>query len=341
MPGRPDRRGHGNLSYGERKGAIVHEIVALDAYGVNPGDLSWEPFERLGSLAVYEHTPRSLIAERADSAEFLLVDLLWLGEEELDELPNLRYIGLFATGHDQIDIEAARRRGIAVTNVPAYSTPSVAQMTFALLLSMTNRICDYADYVAQGLWVQGREFRYLDGPLVELSGKTMGILGFGPIGEAVARLAACFGMHLLVWNRRHSEVEGLEIEWCALEEVFERADVLSLHLPLTEETAGLVNERTLSLMKPEAILVNTARGGLVVDQDLARALQDGRIAGAALDVLGPPEPPNADNPLLKAPNCAITPHVAWATRAARRRCLQTAAANLEAFIAGRCENRIV
>lgn len=319
----------------------METIVALDAYGVNPGDLGWEFFERFGRLAVYDHTDPEQIAARARDATVLLVDLLPIGAAELDALPRLRYIGLFATGHDQIDTEAARERGIAVTNVPEYSTPSVAQMTFALLLNHANRVRGYADYVAGGQWTRGRQFRYIDGPLVELSGKTMGVLGLGQIGGAVARIATAFGMHVVAWNRRPKDNRDLDIEWVARDELFRRADVISLHLPLSAETAGIVNRHTISLMKREAIVVNTARGGLIVDADLARALHEGRIAGAALDVIGAVEPPAPDNPLLDAPNCTITPHVAWATRASRERCLRAAAGNLESFLTGEHRNRVV
>ena len=321
--------------------AAVEQIVALDAYGVNPGDLSWKPFERLGRLKVYDHCSPDALVERARDATILLVDMCAVDDAALSRLPKLRYIGLFSTGHDQVDTEAARRRGIAVANVPGYSTPSVAQMTFALLLHLTNHVAGYSDYVARGNWRADREFRYIEKPLIELSGKTMGILGVGMIGAAVARIARAFGMHVLAWGRRRREVDGIEMEWAELDEVFRRSDVLSLHVPLTQETAGIVDARRLSLMKPSALLVNTARGGLVVDEDLAAALRDGRIAGAALDVLGPTEPPAADNPLFSAPNCSITPHVAWATRAARERCLRTAAENLESFLRGGSQNRIV
>jgi glycerate dehydrogenase len=323
------------------KGKAVEQIVALDAYGVNPGDLSWEPFERLGRLTVYDHCSPGTIVERAGNASILLVDMRAIDDATLSRLPKLRYIGLFATGHDQVDTEAARRRGIAVANVPEYSTPSVAQMTFALLLNLTNHVAGYSDYVARGNWRADREFRYIEGPLIELSGKTMGILGLGTIGAAVARIARAFGMDVLAWSRSRKDVDGIEMEWAELDDVFRRSDVLSLHLPLTEKTAGIIDARRLSLMKPGAFLVNTARGGLVVDADLAAALRDGRIAGAALDVLGPSEPPDPDNPLLSAPNCRITPHVAWATRAARKRCLRTAAENLESFLHGGSKHRIV
>ncbi|MFO8065566.1 MAG: D-2-hydroxyacid dehydrogenase [Spirochaetota bacterium] len=319
----------------------MESIVALDAHGVNPGDLSWHEFERLGRLQVYAHSSREQIIPRARGASAVLTDMLPLGEREFAELPDLRYVGLFATGYDQVDVEAARRRGIAVTNVPEYSTPSVAQMTFALLLSLTNQVGDYANYVARGHWRRGETFEYLDRPLVELSGKTIGILGFGPIGAAVARIAHAFGMHIVAWSRSPKPTEGFTVEWVELLDVFRRADVVTLHLPLTEETTEIVNRRTLSLMKPSAFLVNTARGGLINDADLAAGLSAGRPAAAALDVLGAQEPPAPDNPLLSAPNCIITPHVAWATHASRSRCLREAASNLESFLHGNMRNRIV
>lgn len=322
-------------------GGVVERIVAIDAYGVNPGDLSWERFERFGSLTVYDHSSQEEIVARARGATAVLVDRVALGEGEIAQLTQLRYIGLFATGHDQVDVEAARRREIAVTHVPGYSTPSVAQMTFALLLTLASRVCEYAGFVHGGRWVAGREFRYLEGPLVELSGKTLGILGMGPIGMEVARIAAAFGMEVIAWSRRPKKVPGVSVTWVEQPELFRRADVVTLHVPLVPQTAGIVNSETLGLMKRSAFLVNTARGGLARDVDLAEALHAGTIAGAALDVVGRDEPPAADNPLLAAPNCVITPHVAWATRAARDRCLEEAARNLEAALNGGSRNRLV
>jgi glycerate dehydrogenase len=319
----------------------LERLVALDAYGVNPGDLAWTRFEQLGELTVFDHSAGEELVSRAREATALLVDMLPLGANELSQLPNLRYVGLFATGHDHIDIETAARLGIAVTNVPEYSTPSVAQMTFALLLDVTNRIRGYAAYVANGLWAEGREFRYLESPLIELSGKTIGILGFGTIGAAVARIAAALGMRILAWSRTSKTTPGVDVEWTELSEVFRQADVVSLHLPLTDRTAGIVNRDTIGLMKRSSIIVNTARGGLIVDQDLADALSVGRVAAAALDVVGQAEPPRRDNPLFRAPNCLITPHVAWATREARERCLREAACNLELFLKGKRRNRVV
>lgn len=319
----------------------LESIVALDAYGVNPGDLEWKEFEKLGRLQVYAHSDRNQTVSRARGATAVLIDMLPLGDEEFAELPDLHYVGLFATGYDHIDVAAARRRGIAVTHVPEYSTPSVAQMTFALLLSMTNQVSGYADSVSRGNWKQGETFEYLDHPLVELSGKTIGILGFGPIGAAVARIAHAFGMHIIAWSRHPKPTEGFAVEWVELDEVFRRADVVTLHLPLADDTAELVDRRALSLMKSSAFLVNTARGGLINDADLAVALAEGRLAGAALDVLGSQEPPAPDNPLLSAPNCTVTPHVAWATHASRARCLREAVSNLESFLQGNRRNRIV
>jgi len=316
------------------------KIVALDAYGLNPGDLSWDLLNDLGELIVYDRTPPPAVRSRAAGADALLVDHLEFSSELFDTLPDLRYIGLFSTGYDRIDLEAARRNRVAVTNVPDYSTPSVAQMTFALLLSLTNRTREYAALVRRDEWIAGRNFHYLDAPLVELSGKTIAVLGLGAIGTAVARIARAFGMHIISWNRRSKSVPGLDVEWLSLDELFRRADVVTLHLLLNDETTGIVNAHTISLMKREALLINTSRGGLVDDSALADALNSGRLAGAGLDVVGTSDPPAADNPLLSAENCVITPHIAWASQDARLRCLNEAYENLRSFLAGGSRNRV-
>ncbi len=328
-------------------------ITVLDGYALNPGDLSWEPLQALGELEVYDRCTPGEVIPRAREADALLVDAVEVGAATFAALPQLRYLGLFATGYDGIDLEAARAHGVTVCNVPAYGTASVAQATIALLLALANRACEYDAMVRAGGWRAGGPCHYLSAPLLELEDKLLGVVGFGRIGRAVAALGRAFGMRVLAYSRRvergtvergagtGGEQESDGVELVALDELFRRADVVSLHLPLTAETRLMVGRERLELMKPSAFLINTARGGLVDDAALAAALHAGRPAGAGLDVIGPPEPPEPRNPLLSAPNCIITPHIAWATREARSRCLAEAAANLEAFLSGRARNAVV
>lgn len=315
------------------------EIVVLDGYGLNPGDLSWEPIEALGSVTIYSHSTSEELKQRADGADAVLVDALPFHHATFESLPGLQYIGLFSTGYEHIDLEAAIAHGVTVCNVPAYGTDSVAQAAMALVLSLAHRVREYDALVQRGEWVAGREQRYPAQPLMELRGKVFGAVGLGRIGRATAGLAGAFGMRVLGYNRtQRAEAAQDGIELVELEELLRRSDVVSLHTALSDETKHLIDENALSRMKPGALLINTARGGLVDDDALAAALQDGRIGGAGLDVLGPSEPPESDNPLLSAPNCIITPHIAWATPEARGRCLQGAAANLRAFQEGRAQN---
>lgn len=316
------------------------KIVVLDGYALNPGDLSWQALEALGDCTIYERTPKDLVVERA-AAEILLTNKVVLGPEQLAELPQLRYIGVLATGYNVIDVEAARRHNVTVTNVPAYSTASVAQMVFALLLELTQQVGHHARLVREGRWSASADFCFWDRPLVELEGLTLGIVGFGAIGRRVARLGRAFGMEVLV-HTAHPEKyrqteEGRQARFVGLDDLFRASDAVSLHCPLTEETRELVDARRLELMKPSAFLINTGRGPLVDEAALAAALNAGRIAGAGLDVLTA-EPPPAGNPLLQAANCCITPHIAWATRAARQRLMATAVGNLRAFLAGDPQN---
>ncbi len=315
-------------------------IVALDSYAVNPGDLSWEPIRRLGEFSAFPDTPTHLFMERASGAQVLLVDHEEMTRSRFEQLPDLRFVGLFATGHDRVDLAAARDAGIAVANVPDYSTASVAQMTVALLLHLTNRVEEYDRLVHDGRWRRGAPFRYLDKPLVELAGKTIAIFGFGTIGTVVGSIVHAMGMNIL--GRRERRKVGLPfpVEWLSDDEFFRRADVISLHTPLNDETRHVINEDALRLVKRGVILVNTSRGGLVDDVALARALEKGVVSAAALDSVGDTEPPEESNPLLSVRNCVITPHVAWATRAARERCIHEVAANLEAFAAGKRRNRV-
>ena len=308
-------------------------IVILDGLTTNPGDLSWEPLERLGSLTVFDRTPPGAVAARAAGADVVLTNKAILGREQIAALPGLKYVGVLATGHNIVDGAAARERGIPVTNVPDYSTPNVIQATWALILELTNRVGHHDRTVHEGRWAACPDFCYWDGDLVELAGRTLGIVGYGRIGRAVADVARAMGMRVL-YHRRQI---GGDPECVDLDTLFRESDVVSLHCPLSPETRHLVDARRLALMKPAAFLVNTARGPLVDEAALADALNAGRIAGAAVDVLSV-EPPPPTNPLLTARNCVITPHVAWATRDARRRLIDVAAANIAAFAAGSPRN---
>lgn len=312
-------------------------IVILDGYTLNPGDLSWEPIEALGTLTIYDRTPTEQIVERAQDADLVLVNKVVLSAEHLAQLPKLKYIGVTATGYNNIDLDAARERGIVVTNVKGYSSPSVAQHTFGLLLALTNHVELHSQSVHSGDWTNASDFCYWKTPLVELSGKTMGLIGLGDIGTQVAQIALAFGMKVVVYRKHPSQTDNEQIKNVPLEELFRTSDVVSLHCPLTEETREIVNADSLALMKRSAYLLNTGRGPLINEADLAAALQGGQIAGAGLDVLST-EPPQADNPLLSAPNCIITPHIAWAFFESRQRLLRLVVENIRAFQAGTPQN---
>jgi glycerate dehydrogenase len=308
------------------------KIVVLDGYTLNPGDLSWDRLKAIGEVVIYDRTPSGKILERSVDAEVLFTNKTPLNEEILNALPALRYIGVLATGYNVVDIETAKRRGIVVTNVPSYSTFSVAQITFALLLELCLHVQRHSDSVLSGKWVSSNDFSFRDYPLIELAGKTIGIIGFGSIGRTVADIAASFGMKVVSFSRTQTDQSHcIDFKWVDLDELFELADVVSIHCPLVPETKGLVNIRYLRKMKKSAFLLNTSRGPVVIEEDLAYALNSDLIAGAGLDVLSL-EPPAADNPLLKAKNCVITPHIAWATREARVRLLNIAIDNLSHFL---------
>ncbi|MGF7034564.1 glycerate dehydrogenase [Paenibacillus mucilaginosus] len=313
-------------------------IVVLDGYTLNPGDLDWGPLEALGEVTVYDRTPPERIVERAEEAEIVLTNKTPLTAETIAGLPKLKYIGVLATGYNIVDGEAAAARGIPVANVPDYSTDSVAQLVFALLLELTLQVKLHSDAVHAGEWTGSADFSFTKSPLLELTGRTFGILGFGRIGQRTAGIAKAFGMNVIVSGRLPKAVPGFEeVPWVPVDELFAVSDVLSLHCPLTPQTERIVNRERLRLMKPSALLINTSRGGLIAEQDLADALNEGRLAGAGLDVLSV-EPPGADQPLLTARNCLITPHIAWATVEARTRLLGLAAGNVEAFLAGAPRN---
>jgi len=319
-------------------------IVVLDGYTVNPGDLSWSALQRLGETTVYDRTPPELVAERARGAQIVLTNKTKLAAETLRALPELRYVGVLATGYDVVDVTAAAERGIVVTNVPAYSTESVAQLVLALLLELCHGVGRHDDAVKAGEWTRSADFCFWRQPLVELAGKTLGLVGYGRIGRQVAAVAAALGMRVLYTRRSGGTAEDAAAEPCGarraeLAELLAEADVVSLHCPLTPATEGLINRDTIALMKPAAFLINTSRGKLIAEQDLADALNEGRLAGAALDVLSA-EPPHCDNPLLAARNCIITPHIAWATLAARTRLMDIAAGNVAAFLQGQPVNRV-
>jgi glycerate dehydrogenase len=310
------------------------KIVVLDGHTLNPGDNPWDAVAALGELTVYERTPASQVAERAGNAEIVLTNKTVIDGQALAALPSLRFISVTATGYNVVDVESARRQGIAVSNVPEYGTNSVAQHTIALLLALVNRPERHDQLVRQGEWQRCGEFCFWDAPLVELAGKQMGIVGFGRIGRRVGELARALGMTVLASSAKPGSPPGYQpFAWRSTEQVFAEADVISLHCPLVRDNQGLVNRGRIARMKPSALLINTARGGLVHERDLADALNEGRIGGAALDVLSA-EPPTPDNPLLTAKNCLITPHVAWATVEARRRLMAVTAMNVAAFLRG-------
>ena len=309
------------------------KIVVLDGHTANPGDLSWDPIHRLGELSIHERTAPGDVVARAQGAEIVLTNKTVLSAEAIAALESLKLVCVLATGYNVVDVAAARARGIPVCNVPEYSTPNVAQAVFALLLELTNRTGHHDATVHAGRWVACPDFCYWDGDLVELAGLTFGIVGYGRIGRAVGQVARALGMNVIFF-RRTPDGDPAAVD---LDTLFRTSDVVSLHCPLTPDTKDLVNARRIETMKPTAFLLNTARGALVNEADLAAALHAGRIAGAGLDVLSV-EPPSPTNPLLTAPRCVITPHIAWATRDARRRLLDTTAGNVAAFLAGSPRN---
>jgi glycerate dehydrogenase len=308
-------------------------IVILDGHPLNPGDLSWESIERQASVTIHAGTPPEQIVSRAAEADIVMTNKVPLTAETLARLPRLKLICVLATGVNVVDTAAARARGVPVCNVPAYSTMSVAQTVFALLLELCQHVGVHDRMIHEGEWAR-RGWSFWVTPQVELAGKTLGIIGYGKIGEQVAAVGRALGMKVLAYSRTR---KGGDVEWGTIDEVFAGSDVVSLHVPLTPETRGLVNTRTLGLMRAGSYLINTARGAVVMEADLAAALRSGKLAGAGLDVASV-EPINSDNPLLTAPNCVMTPHLAWATLAARRRCIEIAAGNVEAFLEGNPRN---
>ena len=315
------------------------KIVALDGYAANLGDLSWDELKTLGDCIIYERTTPEQVLERAEDAEILLTNKVIITAEHMAALPQLKYIGVLATGYNIVDVAAAKERGIIVTNIPAYSTPSVAQMVFAHLLNIAQQVKHHSDEVRSGRWSASKDFCFWDTPLLELRGMKIGIVGLGHTGYTTARIAIGFGMEVYAYTSKSSFQLPPEIKKIELDQLFAECDIVSLHCPLTEDTRELVNARRLKLMKPSAILINTGRGPLVNEQDLADALNNGQIFAAGLDVLSQ-EPPCPDNPLLTARNCYITPHIAWASTAARTRLMNILLDNVKGYLNGKVINNV-
>ena len=315
----------------------MRKIIVLDGYAANPGDLSWKPLEEWGELTVYDRTAPSEVVERARGAEIVMTNKVNIGADIISQLPELKMINVLATGYNVVDIEAARNAGVIVCNIPAYSTDSVAQLTFAHILNIVNQIGHYAEENRQGRWSRNPDFCYWDSPLHELSGKTLGIVGLGHIGSKVARLARDFGMEVYAFTSKNSSSLPEGIQKTTMEGLFGVSDILTLHCPLTPTTRELINCETLRKMKQGAILINTGRGPLVNEEDVAEALRDGHLGAYGADVMCQ-EPPEATNPLLSCPNAFITPHIAWATVEARKRLMDIAVANVKAYVAGEAVN---
>ncbi|RZF59956.1 D-2-hydroxyacid dehydrogenase [Sphingobacterium corticibacterium] len=317
------------------------KIVVLDGYAMNPGDLTWNGLQALGDVMIYERSSEKEIIERTKGAEIVLTNKVSLPAHIIEALPALKYIGVMATGYNMIDMDCANKQGIVVTNVPGYSTPSVVQLTFSLLLELCYHTQRHSDAVMKGKWTASPDFCFWDYPLTELSGKTLGIIGFGSIGQKVADVGAAFGMSILAYSRTKTDQSHRKnFRWAAeQEELLAQADIVSLHCPLTPQTENLINAESLSIMKPSAVIINTSRGGLIDAQALADALNEGRISGAGIDVL-PVEPPPIDNPLFNAKNCLVTPHIAWATKESRLRLMDVVIGNIKSFLNGQSVNVI-
>lgn len=315
------------------------KIVVLDGYAANPADLSWNEMKELGDLTVYKRTSPQELMYRIKDAEALLTNKVVLNKETIDSLPNLKYIGVLATGYNVVDVTAAKKKNIVVSNIPAYSTMSVAQMVFAHILNITQRVGYYAEQNRQKRWSRNEDFCYWDYPLIELAGKKMGIVGLGHTGMATAKIAIAMGIKVVAFTSKSQSSLSEDIHKTTLDELFRTSDIISLHCPLTSDTKEMVNTYRLEQMKNSAILINTGRGQLVNEFDLAEALNSGKIYAAGMDVMVN-EPPKEDNPLLSAKNCFITPHIAWATREARVRLMNISIENLKKFIEGHPQNNV-
>ncbi len=310
------------------------KIVILDGYALNPGDISWDALKQLGELIIYDRTPADKVVERAAGAEVVFTNKTPVNDDALNQLPALKFIGVLATGYNIVNTDVAKAMGIVVANVPGYGTTSVVQLTFALLLELCLHVQRHSDSVMDGKWSRSADYCFWDFPLIELSGKTMGIIGFGNIGQQVGDVATAFGMKIIGNSRtRTDQSHRANFKWADIPELLQQSDVVSIHCPLFPETKGLINKESLQLMKSSAFLLNTSRGPIIVDEDLADALNNQVIAGAGIDVLSV-EPPPPGNPLFAAKNCIITPHIAWATKEARLRLMDTTVSNLSAFLQG-------
>lgn len=312
------------------------KLTVLDGHAANPGDLSWEPFKKISELTVYERTPENLVISRIADSDAIILNKISITPQVLESCPSLKYIGVAATGFNVVDIKAARDHGVTVTNIPSYSTDSVAQHVFSFILNFTNRVSEHSLSVNNGDWIKSPDFCYWLNPLTELKGKTLGILGFGSIGQKTAQIAHAFGMNVIICTHTPSSYTGNE-KTVSLKELFSQSDFITLHTPLTPETSQVVNKSTLSLMKKSAYLINTARGGLVNEKDLRDFLDSKKIAGYAADVLLH-EPMDKDCPLYKAENCVLTPHIAWAPLETRQRLFDILYSNLNAFLNGEKQN---
>ncbi len=315
------------------------KIVVLDGYTLNPGDLTWDGFERLGELVVYDRTAydlssKELVIERGKDADIILLNKTLLNREMMEEMPRLKYVGVLATGFNIVDVAAAREKGITVTNIPTYGTNAVAQMAIALLLELCHHAGAHGEAVANGEWETNPDWSFWKYPLIELAGKTIGIIGYGRIGRTVGEIAKALGMKVVAMaNTPDLSLEGDMMHYGDLEDVLRESDVISLHCPLTETTAGIINKDTISRMKDGVMIINNSRGQLIVEEDLRDALNSGKVAGAALDVVSS-EPIKSDNPLLEAKNCIITPHISWAPKEARTRLMDLALENLKRYLSG-------
>lgn len=316
------------------------KAVVLDGYTLNPGDLDWGPMENLVDLIVYERTSYTidnipLIVERVGDSEVVLTNKTPLPEEALEQMPNLKYIGMLSTGYDVVDIEATKERNIVVTNIPSYGTDTVGQMAIALLLEMCHHVGEHNKAVQQGDWTNNKDWCFWDYPIVELAHKTIGIIGYGRIGQTTGRIAQALNMEILAFDQFHNrELESETMKYVSLDELFEKSDVIALHCPLTSENKGIINKDNIEMMKDGVMIINNSRGPLVDEQDLADALNSGKVGGAALDVVST-EPIKADNPLLSAKNCILTPHISWASKEARQRLMDTAVDNVKQFLDGK------
>lgn len=313
------------------------KIVVLDGYTENPGDITWEGFEKLGELTVYDRTPLDEIVSRIGDCEIVISNKTPLNAITFDACPQIKYVGVIATGYDVVDIAAAKTKGIVVCNIPTYGTTAVAQFVFALLLELCHHVGAHSDAVNAGRWTSCPDFCFWDYPLIELAGKTMGIIGFGRIGQNTAKIAGALGMNVLAVDEYPNEAGRELATYVTLDELFEQADVISLHCPLFPSTHGMINKESLAKMKTGVIIINTSRGPLIVEKDLKEALQSGKVSGAAVDVVSS-EPIKADNELLGAKNCIITPHIAWAPKESRSRLMDIAVENLQSFLQGNPRN---